>query len=114
MAYNPPPVYVQPARTSTMAIVSLIAGIAGLSVFPTLGSIIAVVTGHMAKREIRDSGGQVTGDGLALTGLILGYIGLGLSLLAICAVLIWFLIVAGFLGYAVQQSSQLAPLAFLM
>jgi hypothetical protein len=72
MAYNaPPPVYVQSARTSTMAIVSLVAGIAGLSVLPVIASIVAVVTGHMAKGEIRDSSGMVTGDGLATAGLIL-------------------------------------------
>jgi hypothetical protein len=97
-----------------MAIISLIAGIAGLSVLPVIASIVAVVTGHMAKGEIRDSSGMVTGDGLATAGLILGYIGLGLTLLGICAVIAWFVIVLGFLGVAVQQSSFLAPALALM
>jgi len=114
MAYNQPPMYVQPARTSTMAIVSLIAGIAGLSIFPVLGSIIAVVTGHMARGEVRNSGGQVTGDGLALAGLIMGYIGLGLTLLGICLVVLWFVFIAGMFGFVATQSSHLPPLALLM
>jgi hypothetical protein len=114
MAYNPPPAYIQPARTSTMAIISLIAGIAGLSIFPTLGSIVAVVTGHMARGEIRRSNGMVTGDGLALAGLIVGYVGLGLTLLVICGVILWFVFIAGLIGYGIQQSSQLAPLAFVL
>jgi len=113
MAYDPPPAYIQPARTSTLAIVSLIAGIVGLFVLPMIGSIVAVVTGHMAKREIRDSGGQVSGDGLATAGLILGYIGVGLTVLGICALVIWLIFLAGFLGIALQQSSYLSPLMSL-
>jgi hypothetical protein len=83
--YQPPS---QPAapQSSTMGIISLIAGIAGLTVFPVLGSIIAVITGHMAKSEIRRSGGMITGEALATWGLILGYIGVGLTVLGLCVV----------------------------
>ncbi len=71
-------------QTSSLALISLIAGILGLSIAPLLGSIIAVVTGHMARREIAESGGQLTGDGLALAGLILGYFVIASSVLAAC------------------------------
>jgi hypothetical protein len=76
MTYAPPPPqpYYPAPRTSTTALISLISGIAGWFVLPIIGPIIAVITGHMAKGEIRNSMGQVTGDGLATAGLVLGYI----------------------------------------
>jgi hypothetical protein len=79
------------AQTSTMAVVSLVAGITAFVMFPVIGAIVAVITGHMAKREIAESMGRLTGDGLATTGLVLGYIHLGLGLLGICLV---FLLIA--------------------
>jgi hypothetical protein len=84
MSNYPPPYGYQPASTSPAAIVSLVAGILGLSAFPIFGSIIAVVAGHLAKRDIAQSGGQLTGDGLATAGLVLGYIGLAVLLLGLC------------------------------
>ncbi len=71
--------------SSTMAIISLIAGIVAWVIFPFISAIVAVICGHMARREIRDSGGQLTGDGMAIAGLVLGYIQLGISALFFCA-----------------------------
>ncbi len=61
-------------QTSGLAISSLVLGI--LSFF-TLGlaGIPAVVCGHLALRKIKRSPGTQTGGGLALAGLICGYIG---------------------------------------
>mgnify|MGYP001602171234 CR=1 FL=1 len=80
----PPPYQPMPQQNSTTAIISLVAGILGLTVFPLIGSIIAVVLGHMAKGEIARSGGALGGGGAATFGLVLGYIGLGLAVLGIC------------------------------
>ena len=80
----PPPYQPTPQQNSTTAIISLVAGILGLSVFPIIGSIIAVIVGHMAKGEIARSGGALGGGGAATFGLVLGYIGLGLGLLGVC------------------------------
>lgn len=66
-------------KTNILAIVALVTGIAGLTVIPFVSSIVAVVTGHMARKEVRRTGEQ--GDGLALAGLITGYIGIGLGVL---------------------------------
>jgi len=44
-------------RESTLAIISLISGILGWTIFPFIASIVAVITGHLAKKEIRESGG---------------------------------------------------------
>lgn len=70
---------------SVLAIISLIAGILGLLIF---GSLIAVICGHIARSNIRDSRGTLTGDGMALAGLILGYLGLGLTVLFFLVMLI--------------------------
>lgn len=63
---------------SSLAVVSLVAGIAGLFFF---GSLIAVICGHIARSQIRRSQGQLTGDGLAIAGLVMGYFALGLTIL---------------------------------
>ena len=71
-------------RSSVTAIISLISGIAGFSVVPFLGSVVAVITGHMAKSEIKKNNGLVTGNGMATAGLILGYLGLATGLCLLC------------------------------
>jgi len=95
MSNYPPPQYPPPYQpmslpNSTTAIISLIAGILGLTAFPILGSIVAVVTGHMAKGEIARSNGTIGGGGLATAGLILGYIGIGLAVLGLCGFGLFF------------------------
>ena len=67
-----------------MAVVSLIAGILGLTMFPLIGSIVAVITAPMAKKEIASSAGTLGGEGLAKAGLILGWVGIGLTVLGVC------------------------------
>ena len=71
-------------QSSTTAIISLIAGIGGVTVIPVIGSIVAVITGHMAKKEIAASMGRLTGEGLATVGLVLGYLNLALAVLGLC------------------------------
>jgi hypothetical protein len=48
--------------------------------------LVGVITGHIAKAQIRERG--ESGEGMATTGLILGYTGLILNLLGVAAVLI--------------------------
>jgi hypothetical protein len=48
-----PTMNAMPRQTSTLAIISLVAGILGWTVVPFFGSIAAVVCGHMARKEIR-------------------------------------------------------------
>ncbi|WP_114240068.1 DUF4190 domain-containing protein [Dyella sp. C9] len=85
MSY-PPSTY-RSATTSTLAVVSLLFGIGCWFVLPVIGAIVAVVCGHLARGEIRRATpGSVEGDGLALTGLILGYTHLALFVLAVVLV----------------------------
>jgi Domain of unknown function (DUF4190) len=78
------------AHTNTLALVSLISGIASWVVAPVVGAVVAVITGHMAKREIRRTGEQ--GDTLATVGLVLGYLHLAVVVFAIGII---FLILIG-------------------
>lgn len=76
------------APASTLAMVSMISGIVGWVLAPLLGSLVAIITGHMAKREIRESMGRLGGDGMATAGLVLGYLQIVPALLCICIVVI--------------------------
>jgi hypothetical protein len=83
--YSPVP----PAQiTSTLAIVSLISGIVSWLLIPFIAAIVAVITGHMAKNEIKKSNGMIGGNGMATAGLVLGYVQLGLGLCICLAVVV--------------------------
>ena len=69
----PPPPVIAPQRTSGLAIASLVCGICQIG-FPVPTGIAAIFLGHAARRRIRQTGER--GDGLAVAGLILGYLGL--------------------------------------
>jgi hypothetical protein len=69
------------SRTSGLAIASFIMAVLSWLALPLLGAIIAVVLGHKARPEIRRSAGRMTGDGLALAGLVLGYANIALAVL---------------------------------
>lgn len=69
---------------SSLAVLSLIAGILGLTFLPLVGSIVAVITGNMAKKEIQASAGSLSGEGLATAGSVLGWIGIVLGVLGLC------------------------------
>lgn len=69
---------VQRSTTNGLAIAALICGVCQVF-FWFLAAIPAIVLGHMARKQIRQTG--EAGDGMALAGMILGYIGLGLTVL---------------------------------
>jgi hypothetical protein len=77
--------------TNTMAIVSLASGILSWFAVPVIGAIVAIVTGHMARSQIKASLGTEGGDGLAIVGLILGYV----HMLVMCAGFLFFLLFFG-------------------
>ena len=75
---------VSPPRTNPLSVASLLLGL--VSLFPLFG-ILAVVLGHIARAQIRKSAGGQKGAGMALAGLILGYLGLGFIAFLILVVL---------------------------
>jgi len=80
-AVYPVPMYQPPVTTNSLARASLVLGVAE---FFTMGltAIPAIICGHMAKREMRQTGQR--GDGLATSGLVLGYM----------AVIFWGILIA--------------------
>jgi hypothetical protein len=61
--------------------------------FGLLPSIAAVITGHLARKR------QPYARGMWLTGLICGYVGIGISLLWIIGLIIFFVFLASNPGY---------------
>ncbi|TBV71390.1 DUF4190 domain-containing protein [Pseudoxanthomonas winnipegensis] len=86
--------------TSSLAVVSLVFGILGWSLLPTIGALVAVITGHMARAEIRRSQGALDGDGMAVAGLVLGWLHLVLLVLGIAALFLFFGGIAALAAYA--------------
>jgi type IV pilus assembly protein PilA len=62
-----------PQQSSGKATASLVCGI--LFFFWPFTAIAAVILGHIALSEIKKSAGRLAGQGMAMAGLILGYIG---------------------------------------
>jgi hypothetical protein len=79
-----------PQKTNSLGIVSLIFGIANFIICPFIGAIVAIVTGHIASGQIKRSEGREGGKGLARAGTILGYVGLGLTVLGIVGAIVAF------------------------
>jgi type II secretory pathway pseudopilin PulG len=78
----------QPPKTDGGAIASLILGIASIALCLNIfAGIPAIITGHISYSKIKKSMGRLKGEGMALTGLILGYISLPM-VLVFAAVLI--------------------------
>jgi uncharacterized membrane protein len=75
------PVYQPPAGTNSMAIASIVLGVAE---FFTMGltAIPAVICGHIARRQMKMTSQQ--GEGLATSGLVLGYM----------AIIFWAVLIA--------------------
>ena len=73
-------------KTSGLAIASLVCGLSGVILPLFFNSVAAVITGHMAKKEINASNGTITGGGMATAGLVLGWIQIALFILAVVVI----------------------------
>lgn len=81
----PAPAAAQTVPTSGLAIASLVLGIGGLTLLPLLGSIVALILGYMARKEIRQRPDELSGDGLAIAGIVMGWIAVAVSVLGLLA-----------------------------
>jgi hypothetical protein len=98
-SYQPPPQYAAPPQTHTMAIVSLVFGLLGITgVCAGIGPIVAIICGNMALGDIRAHPNQYGGEGIAKAGVIIGWVGVALAVCAICGVILYFVFVAGVVG----------------
>jgi len=91
----------QPAyqrRTSGLAIAAMTTSIVGLPLLSCYGigvfvSLAGAIMGHFARRQITERGED--GGGMALAGIIVGWIGVGLSALIIAGLVVFFVAMAG-------------------
>lgn len=73
--YAPPP-----RSTNGLAIASMVLGILWLY---WIGSVLALIFGYIARKQIRERGDG--GDGMAIAGIVLGWIGVGFLVIVIVA-----------------------------
>ena len=86
-------------QTSTNAIVALILSIVSWTVCPLITAIVAIVLAYQADKEIRNSGGKVTGQSLSFAAKIIAWINIGVSVALIVLAVIFglvFLAAGGF------------------
>ena len=79
-AYGLPPTPTRP--TNAMAVAALISGVVSWILLPLFGGVAAVVLGHLALSQLKKTGEE--GNGLAIGGLVLGYLNLLFSLVMVC------------------------------
>jgi hypothetical protein len=83
----PPPGYGQLPQvvqtTNGLSVASLVLGI--VWVFG-IGSILAVIFGFIGRKQIKESAGRQSGDGMALAGIILGFVG-------VAGLILWIVLV---------------------
>jgi Domain of unknown function (DUF4190) len=103
------PMYAQAGagtRTNTLAVVSLVAGIGSFfaHIVPGVGgftvALIAVVTGYLARKQIRETGEQ--GMGMATAGMIIGAVHIALLVLLVIA-LIFAIFVFGIVLFGLHR-----------
>jgi hypothetical protein len=63
-----------------MAIASLVLGLLWMY---WIGSILAICFGYAARREIRNNAGRIEGQGMAMAGIVLGWVGIAMLALII-------------------------------
>lgn len=81
---QPPPVPI-----SSLALASLVAGILAWFAFPVVGAVVAIVCGHFGLNEIRQGNGELHGRGLAIAGLVLGYIQAAIVVLMLVGIIVF-------------------------
>jgi uncharacterized membrane-anchored protein len=72
-------VYAQ--STNGMAIAALVCGVVGIFA-------LAMIFGYIGRRQIDESGGRMSGRGMAVAGIVLGWIGLAFFVLWIVLIIV--------------------------
>jgi Domain of unknown function (DUF4190) len=90
--------YAPVQKTNGLAVASLVCSLVWLG---GLGSILAVVFGFIARSQIRKSDGNVQGNGLAVAGIIIGFVGV--------AATVFFVILVVALVHHCDQTGNCTP-----
>lgn len=100
-AAYPPPGYgaFTPApKTNTLAVFAMIASIAGfIWLLPLIGSVAGAIMGHISLGQIKRTGEK--GYGMALAGVIVGWVGLALAVIGGIALI-------AFIGWAAENGAR--------
>jgi hypothetical protein len=75
-------------------VLSMVFGILSLAGLGVLAGIPAIILGTNARRNIRASGGRLSGEGMATAGIVLGWISCGIVVLVVFVFFIIFVIAA--------------------
>lgn len=91
-------------KLSGLAVASIILGILSVVLCPAaflslIMGVLAAIFGHVSRGQILRSNGQLTGGGMALTGIITGYVG-------ICASLMFLWAYAGISSAAYNRAAE--------
>jgi Domain of unknown function (DUF4190) len=70
----------RPVTTGGFAVASLVLGIVWVC---GIGAILALIFGYVALGQIKRSQGSMSGRGMAIAGVVLGWVGVGLLVLTI-------------------------------
>ncbi len=84
-------------KTNTLAVISLVSGLLAWVVIPVIGSVTAIICGHLARSEIRGAPDRYEGDMLAVIGLILGWAQVVVTILGLILIFALFGGIAAFL-----------------
>jgi hypothetical protein len=91
-------------KTDGLAVTSLVLGILSVTFCNVVTGIPAIVCGHIARSRILQSNGAIAGGGLAIAGLVTGYISIGLMVLAIA----WIAMMGAAIGLSIPFLQQIA------
>jgi hypothetical protein len=86
-AFGQPTAYGMPQRTPGSAVVSLVFGILGILflvlffILSPIFGLVAVICGHVSMGGIKRAGGQLGGRGMALAGVIMGYLSIFIAII---------------------------------
>ena len=95
--------YPRTAETCPLAVASLVCGIASFLAVPVVAAFPAVICGHMSLSRMRASANALGGRGLAVAGLVMGYLNLALVALAM---ILFFTVAAALVGGFRQNVAQ--------
>jgi hypothetical protein len=92
----------QALPSSTLATVSMIAGILGFTAFPLIGTVVALIAGYQARKETRAAPPLASGDGMATAGIVMGWIQVGLLVVGVCCFVSYMVFMMGLFGSSLQ------------
>jgi hypothetical protein len=90
---GPQPIFIQQPKNNGLALASMVVSIAGVVLLVCYGiggaaGLVGAILGHVARRQIRER--EEGGDGMALAGIIVGWVTVGISLLILAIVIAIF------------------------